>query len=738
MKKPRVTQTHGAARRSVSRSKLSHKQLFQLLPIPRGQQREHFDSAVSAYCRDFDNNKSDHQKSFETKAPMSPQFSHFRKFDNMLISKTPVWVVAQGLEIISMAIEEFCSEQIGIVGDDAYIIKCVLNGHLNEEQPVSYVNKHQPKMEFVRAEVKKLKRPLSTVITYLPASNCFYTIFAPMPRPTTGFVPLPAEWLRLTRFGSRPGDPFRAAGQPAKGAFIEEITKVFRVSSTFKSCIHTHQARHMDDYRIPLPPDWPLSDEVRKMWPTSKAARREEYYKRLMTSTKNVALGKRFVPGVLYNHLPDKKKAFVIDARCLAPNEVQVIRLVHSIDGEGHVDYQSTLRVRRLSFRQHPEFESGLRMLTRHLKYGNSNSGSVRNNHGDGYGQMYPLGTHMHNGGYAVYAKTADVPQEIMSGLMSSYRQVMATHMPYDLHAMDGHAEYHGMRPIELMGGREGVTNSINVSRNLENPPHHDIGDLGNGTSVWVEDEPGKATKWNFVCPNVLVKDPVTGYTFEGLVVKLCHGAMIDWDGLYVRHCTSMCEKGTPTNNLWGVHLTNNHPSLKEFQAKLQKECIEFEVEKEEAKQRLLQLEAKKKEAKQRLLQLEAEKKTDAVDTDAVDRHPCTSFQSARQTSEWSSPNLGVAGRHPRTSFHEGNYERTDYHAPHHQGGYSNRNDSAYNEYGNEYDNHRNHEGNYERTDYHPRHHQRGYSNRNDSAYNEYGDEYDNHRSHRSNRDYHR
>jgi hypothetical protein len=39
------------------------------------------------------------------------------------------------------------------------------------------------------------------------------------------------------------------------------------------------------------------------------------------------------------------------------------------------------------------------------------------------------------------------------------------------------------------MGGMDGVTNTINVSRNLKNPPHYDIGDLGNGTSVWVGEE---------------------------------------------------------------------------------------------------------------------------------------------------------------------------------------------------------------------------------------------------------
>jgi hypothetical protein len=49
------------------------------------------------------------------------------------------------------------------------------------------MNKHQPKLNFVKAQSKDTSRhgnikSLSTaVITYLPASNCFYSIFAPMP-----------------------------------------------------------------------------------------------------------------------------------------------------------------------------------------------------------------------------------------------------------------------------------------------------------------------------------------------------------------------------------------------------------------------------------------------------------------------------------------------------------------------------------------------------------------------------
>ena len=241
----------------------------------------------------------------------------------MLISKTPVWVIAQALNAISMGIEVFDMEKIGTAGDDAYIIECVLNEHLNKEQPVSFINKHQPKLEFVKA-LGNIKS-LSTVITYLPASNCFYSIFAPMPYGRTGFIPLPAEWLRITRYGSRPGTPYRKPGQPAMGAFIQEITKVYRLFVIDKKTKTITDGRHVGDYSIPLPPDWPVCPDVRASWPATTTERRAAYYDRLLKSSKNVSLGKRFVPGILYNKLPDASTAFVIDARSLIFDEENVL-----------------------------------------------------------------------------------------------------------------------------------------------------------------------------------------------------------------------------------------------------------------------------------------------------------------------------------------------------------------------------------------------------------------------------
>ena len=96
VKKAHVTHTYSVSRRSSSQRKLSHVQLFQLLPIPKGLPRDQFDCAVAAFRHDCIES-STHQKSFHDKAPPDALFSKLRVFDHVLISKTHVWIIAHML-----------------------------------------------------------------------------------------------------------------------------------------------------------------------------------------------------------------------------------------------------------------------------------------------------------------------------------------------------------------------------------------------------------------------------------------------------------------------------------------------------------------------------------------------------------------------------------------------------------------------------------------------------------------
>ena len=114
------------------------------------------------------------------------------------------------------------------------------------------------------------------------------------------------------------------------------------------------------------------------------------------------------------------------------------------------------------------------------------------------------------------------------------------------------------------MGGAFGIVPSINISLDLANEPHYDTNDLGLGPSIWLEDCPGTAKNWKFVLPNLVVQ--FEGASYNGVVVKLCHGALIQWDGTSIRHCTTVTDGGSPSNHVYGFHITNNFPSLKQYQ----------------------------------------------------------------------------------------------------------------------------------------------------------------------------
>jgi hypothetical protein len=97
---------------------------------------------------------------------------------------------------------------------------------------------------------------------------------------------------------------------------------------------------------------------------------------------------------------------------------------------------------------------------------------------------------------------------------------------------------------LDEMGGCNGMGGSIMMSCNLGNSAHIDIRDNSRGVCVWIEDDPGLASNWYFVLPDVSIGGNL------GVCIELFHGAVISWDGRLVRHCTSVTAAG-PNNNVW-------------------------------------------------------------------------------------------------------------------------------------------------------------------------------------------
>ena len=98
---------------------------------------------------------------------------------------------------------------------------------------------------------------------------------------------------------------------------------------------------------------------------------------------------------------------------------------------------------------------------------------------------------------------------------------------------------------LEEMEGKLGLGSSMIISKDLGNASHFDK-DYSKSISIWVEENPGLASNWYFILPNVKIGNRM------GLVIKLKHGRVIEWDTRLLRHCISVMDIG-PSNHVYGM-----------------------------------------------------------------------------------------------------------------------------------------------------------------------------------------
>ena len=179
-----------------------------------------------------------------------------------------------------------------------------------------------------------------------------------------------------------------------------------------------------------------------------------------------------------------------------------------------------------------------------------SKSGSARAGCGD-MGSMHPIGTRvMQNLTEGKYTSSSD--DDSLLALADSVRasaMLASMSVPAVLCVIQDLETDSGFKPIPQMSGDGGsykVSTSMDLSVNLSNASHYDVHDASQGFSIWTEDSPGSTKNWFFVLPNVYGTKPGTGDSYNGLVIRLCHGVLISWDGRIIRHCTSMMERNAP------------------------------------------------------------------------------------------------------------------------------------------------------------------------------------------------
>jgi hypothetical protein len=565
-RKNNVTKSLNASR-NPRESKLSHSQLFSLLLMlePSDDNFRDFISIANSF-------RPSPGQPFPATPPLRLVGLHnCRQWEDKVISKTPIWLLDYALSKIGdrdYLIERYDLSQLGLASDHAYLLEGTLNHHaVPELRQLSPHNCHQPLEEYVYLHQHSHSNadrsaPPPTVILYIPSCNVFFSVFAPMTSHTisgtntnTGlnrpmWAPLPSSWLRIQR----------ADGQVSNGGYLSHIRKAYRIAPRMSLIVGTYrQGHHLPDESIRIPPDYISDCALSRIYPSDLSGRRKVYHDLLLKSSTQRALCKRTVNGLLYKSITSPSNLFNISVSDIPLDKEYNLRIV-SHEDLSKVHRESTLRIRRLDMTKHHMFEKHALHLQRSLS--RNKSGAVRKNP-HSFGSMFAVGKHVHNGEICLYQRTRQLGIPLRH-FMIQYRRLLDMHFPLELACMVAQMEAFGESPPYEMGDKDGVVPSANISLDLGNEPHYDTNDLGVGVSVWLEDNPGKASNWKFVIPNVCVKHD--NITYEGLVVDLCHGAFIQWDGGSIRHCTSVTDLGAPSNHVYGFHLTNNFPSLKQYE----------------------------------------------------------------------------------------------------------------------------------------------------------------------------
>ena len=258
----------------------------------------------------------------------------------------------------------------------------------------------------------------------------------------------------------------------------------------------------------------------------------KNYYEYLKTQYNSNRRKREFVLGALYKKLIGN--CHIID--CSA-NPGERVELKVKVEGTENV---STVTIANLS--HETELTQSVVALGTQLP----KRGTVRHDAGD-VGDMWGLG-YKNKRKQTTYALTKKVKEE-MRRVSLNVMKYMGEEFAEAIDSIQTAEKKFPSPPCYEMGGENGPGSCIMISRNLGNSAHIDFMDGSLSLAIWVEEEVGSASNWYFILPNVQ-------YEGCGVAVKLFHGCAISWDGLIIKHCTSitttsMKENGDD-NNVFG------------------------------------------------------------------------------------------------------------------------------------------------------------------------------------------
>ena len=435
---------------------------------------------------------------------------------------------------------------------DYYLIECVLNRSTKESS--TSMNDYQFASPVIHARCndsrlydKKFDNLYRTIVLLMGSSSCFLTCFATKPvknRKTqiteNQLIPLAESWLRLQR----------SNGLPSKGSYIKKICKVWAVSIKNESKVQVCQiirAHQFDDefkYSPIIPPDCYRFCNGPPVHSTLSEQR--SHYQALLLQSPTIGVGRRkYVKGTYHRILPDS--CLIIDSR---------------IDGNItlDIDNRSPDRCKRVGrscihirdARHHRNLCQLLSDNSRRLRptFGKTNARA----HSGDKGGMYSVGTRVSQDGSSfgltkitnrLYSSTA--PN--IASISTAASRMAEEEFPQILHAMKQIERVANLSAHSLMGGDKSPSIAASISVDLCNATHYDVNDCSYSFSIWSEDIPGSAKNWFFILPNALVRH--NDRTYNGIAIRLFHGAAIAWDGRIHRHGTTATDPGCG-NHVYG------------------------------------------------------------------------------------------------------------------------------------------------------------------------------------------
>jgi len=293
---------------------------------------------------------------------------------------------------------------------------------------------------------------------------------------------------------------------PSKGGYLSCFTNIFEITMCSNVCpivlkdnkINVYEAHHFPDSRIFLTPDlYAKEDPTLYPNPKKNCQDAQDYYiTKLNEAPSNRVSGRQYIKHSYYHDVkqcfPD---AFTIDLSMFAEDEQVLICIVTKTDKLNQVVEQTTVKIQWTKSHLWEHIKNVGKHIVDECNSKKSKVYAVRDDPLTeeecekikmpfGFeGAMYAVGKHVNHyaknesssqNKYVYYKGTPDLMPGL-SRMSQSLCHMFSHHFHWESVMMKRTMQSFDEMPPVCMGGKLGMTKSMNVSINLANPAHYDV-----------------------------------------------------------------------------------------------------------------------------------------------------------------------------------------------------------------------------------------------------------------------